>query len=280
MSIKKQLKYFLPPIFLDLYKNLFGKGILFSGNYMSWREASANATGYDSDSILAKVIVATNKVTSGETKFERDGVTFDVMHYPFPLIATLLRASTENRGQLTVLDFGGALGSSYYQCRDFLQGVNNLHWCVVEQAHFVESGSAHFATKNLSFFYQMKDVWTTHQPNVILFSGVLQYLPEPFVVLKEAIDSQVEYIIIDRTPFIEYGVSIISLQKVPTQIINSSYPVWLFNESEFKQIFSGKYSEITSFDALDGVIGQGRLKANFKGIVFKIIRESEDTVKP
>ena len=247
---------------------------------MSWREASANATGYDSDSILAKVIVATNKVTSGETKFERDGVTFDVMHYPFPLIATLLRASTENRGQLTVLDFGGALGSSYYQCRDFLQGVNNLHWCVVEQAHFVESGSAHFATQNLSFFYQMKDVWTTHQPNVILFSGVLQYLPEPFVVLKEAIDSQVEYIIIDRTPFIEYGVSIISLQKVPTQIINSSYPVWLFNESEFKQIFSGKYSEITSFDALDGVIGQGRLKANFKGIVFKIIRESEDTVKP
>jgi hypothetical protein len=45
----------------------------------------------------------------------------------------------------------------------------------------------------------------------------------------------------------------------------------LFNETEFKKIFKKKYQEITTFDALDGVLGYGKLKANYKGIIYKRI---------
>jgi putative methyltransferase (TIGR04325 family) len=269
MRIKKYLKPFCPPILIDFFNTILGRGIRFSGIYPSWSAASAYAVGYNSDSILEKVIAATNKVISGEVKFERDGQTFDVALYPFPLIATLLRAAAENDGKLTVLDFGGALGSSYHQCRDFLLAVKQVRWCVVEQPHFAEAGNQYFLSDTLLFFKHMKTVVAEYRPNVILFSGVLQYLPDPYAVLNEAIDSPAEYIVVDRNPFTESEATIISVQKIPKQIIHSSYPVRLFNESEFRQIFAGKYSAVSTFDALDGTVGRGRLKATFKGIVFR-----------
>ena len=271
MSIKKYLKPFCPPILLDLFNAMAGRCIRFSGNYASWSAASAGATGYSADSILNTVIAATAKVISGEVGFERDGQTFNAMAYPFPLIATLLKAAAENGGQLTVLDFGGALGSSYRQCRDFLHPVKDLRWCVVEQPHFADAGNQYFLSDKLLFFKEMKTVVAEYKPNVVLFSGVLQYLPEPYVVLGQAIDSLADYIVVDRQPFIEGDASVISLQKTPQQIIESSYPVWLFSEAEFRRAFSGRYSAIASFDAVDGIIGRGRLKATFKGIVFKKI---------
>jgi putative methyltransferase (TIGR04325 family) len=269
MSIKKYLKPFCPPILLDLFNAISGRCIRFSGIYSSWSAASAEAVGYSADTILNKVIVATNRVISGEVKFERDGLTFDATFYPFPLIATLLKAAAENDGKLTVLDFGGALGSSYHQCRDFLHAVKELRWCIVEQSHFAEAGNKYCQSDRLLFFKEMKTVVAEYKPNVILCSGVLQYLPEPYAALNEAIDSLAEYIVVDRNPFTESDTTILSVQKIPKQIIDSSYPVWLFNASEFRQIFSGKYSEVATFDALDGTVGRGRLKATFKGIVFR-----------
>jgi putative methyltransferase (TIGR04325 family) len=263
------LKAFCPPLLLDLFRNVSGTSIRFTGTYSSWSEAAADATGYSADSILSQAIVATRKVISGEAKFQRDGVTFSDALYPFPLISALLRAAVENNGELTVLDFGGSLGCTYHQCRDFLQGLRKLRWCIVEQAHVAEAGNQHFKSDNLLFFKEMKEVWTTYPPNVVLFSSSLQYLPEPYAVLRQVIDSATDYIIIDRNPFIEGNASVISLQKTPRQIVESSYPVWLFSEAELRREFSGKYSEIASFDAVDGIIGQGRLKATFKGIVFK-----------
>ena len=58
-------------------------------------------------------------------------------------------------------------------------------------------------------------------------------------------------------------------QKIPKKIVKSSYPIWLFNEEEFRNIFKKRYKEIATFDALDGVMGYGRLKAKYKGIIYK-----------
>jgi putative methyltransferase (TIGR04325 family) len=254
---------------LDLFHNISGRGIRFSGIYASWSEASANSTGYNAESILNQAIVATRKVISGEVKFERDGVTFDDPLYPFPLISALLRAAAEHAGELTVLDFGGSLGCTYFQCRDFLKGVKQLRWCVVEQPHYADAGNQYFVSDQLLFFKDVKEVWATHRPNVVLFSGSLQYLPDPYAVLRDTIDRLADYIIIDRHPFIEGEASVISLQTIPKQIVESSYPVWLFNEAEFRGQFSGRYAAIASFDAVDGIIGRGRLRTKFKGIVFR-----------
>ena len=245
MSLKLTVKSLLPPVALEVFRRLNRRNMVhFVGSYKDWQTAEKKAYGYDAASILDKVIVATRKVISGEAKFERDSMTFDTVLYPFPIIAILLRAASENENNLAVLDFGGALGSSYFQCRDFLHGVKNLHWCVVEQPHFVEAGNQYFTSEALLFFSKVKDSQCIHRANVVLFSGVLQYLPEPLTVIKEVIEIGADYIVIDRNPFVAKGETVLSLQKVPKNIVHSSYPVWLFNESKFRQVFSGKYSEV------------------------------------
>jgi putative methyltransferase (TIGR04325 family) len=269
MNIKRSLKSFCPPILLELFNTVLDRQIRFSGAYPSWSAAAADATGYAETYILDRAIAATESVLSGAAKFERDGVTFDFTPYPFPLIATLYRAAAENEGKLTVLDFGGALGSSYYQCRQFMQAISYVRWCVVEQSRFVEVGNERFKTEELLFFKEIKTVVAEYHPNVVLFSGVLQYLPEPFAVMDEALGVGADYIIVDRNPFAEADVLTLSVQKIPRQIIKSSYPAWLFGESEFRRFFSDKYTPIATFDALDGTVGRGRLKTNFKGLVLK-----------
>lgn len=274
MIYRQTLKSLVPPIILDLFRHLNQKkSVRFLGAYSDWETAVKDSKGYDSKAILQQAVAKTQLVVSGKVAYERDGVVFKKPEYPYPLLAILLRATSENNNKLTVLDFGGSLGSTYHQCRSFLQGVLSLKWCVVEQSHFVSAGRANFTDKVLSFHNSIVDCLEGNPPNVVLFSGVLQYLPEPFAVLQQVIKSNVDYIVIDRNPFLVKGGAVLSIQKVPKSIIETSYPVWLFNEQEFKQVFAEKYAEIATFDAIDGTIGQGCLTAKFKGIIFKRIEE-------
>ncbi len=43
----------------------------------------------------------------------------------------------ENNNNLSVLDFGGSLRSTYYQNKTFLENLNSIEWSIVEQTHFL-----------------------------------------------------------------------------------------------------------------------------------------------
>ena len=94
------------------------------------------------------------------------------------------------------------------------------------------------------------------------------------LILEKIIQTKTDYIVIDRSPFLIKGKTKLTIQKIPKTIVDCSYPIWLFNETEFKKKFKKKYQEITTFDALDGVLGYGKLKAHYKGIIYKRIKSS------
>lgn len=258
-----------PPILLEAYQAICQKRITFRGTYESWEEARKHSSGYDADAILDRVKDAARKVRSGAAVCERDSVLFDTPLYPFPLLTTLLRAALEHDGRLTVLDFGGALASSYYQCRDFFSGLQSLRWCVVEQPKFVACGKQEFQTDVVRFYESVESCVKEESPTVILMSGVLQYLPAPLKILAEVSRIGAPFIIIDRTPVALSGQQAISVQHVPSTIMRSSYPVWLFNEEQLKKPLHGLYEEIATFDAVDGKIGEGNLKVRFIGVIFQ-----------
>jgi hypothetical protein len=56
------------------------------------------------------------KVKNGDAPYARDAVVFDELVYPFPVLAGLLRARATNKNRLIVLDVGGSLRTTYYQC--------------------------------------------------------------------------------------------------------------------------------------------------------------------
>lgn len=259
----------MPPLAYDIYRSIRGGGIQFNGVYPDWVSAQRQSEGYDADQILEKVRVASHKVLRGEVVWERDSVVFDAPQYPFPVISMLLRAAFENDGTLNVLDFGGALGSSYYQSRDFLNKVKSVKWCVVEQPNFVECGKREFQFENLLFNDNLENMIKDVRPNLILASGVLQYMSSPREILDIFSHSKADYIVIDRTPIAINGNQVISVQSVPSEINKSSYPLWLFNENILKEPLLTNYNEMASFPAVDGKLGNGTLKAVFKGFIFQ-----------
>ena len=248
---KNFLKAFFPSIIISGYRWARTHGVtndVWSGNYSNWAKAQAQCSGYDSEIILDKVKNALLKVKNGQAVYERDSVLFDEIQYSWGLLAGLLRAALENDGKLCVLDFGGSLGSSYYQNKEFLSTLKELQWCIVEQPHFVDCGKAHFEDEQLKFFGTIEECMAKYKPNVLLLSSILQYLEKPCEWIEKFVGLGIPYIIIDRTSFVESKTDILTIQNVPESIYSASYPTWFFNESNFKSQFK-EYSLIGVFES-------------------------------
>lgn len=267
LKILHILKSITPPIALTFFRRLSDKPGEFSGNYRTWDKACQASSGYDSDVILNRVKDALLKVKNGEAVYERDSVLFGNVEYSWPLLAGLLWVASRNGNRLNLIDFGGSLGSTYYQNLKFLAHLNGLQWSIVEQEKFFECGKRSFENVHLRFYRTLDECIGERHPDAILFSSVIQYLEKPYKLLADVIDRGFTYVIFDRTSFLEKGDDRITVQKVPPQIYPASYPAWFFNREKFLNFFSGKYELITEFDSFESFQLEGQITRN-KGFVF------------
>lgn len=250
--MKQFIKSLIPPILIDIYRKYNQSKYGWQGNYGNWAEAQKASTGYDSDEILQKVRSSLLKVKNGEAVYERDSVIFDEIQYSWPLLAGLMFASAKSRGVLKVLDFGGSLGSTYFQNKKFLDEMDEVSWSVVEQKHFVDVGKQEFEDDRLRFYYDVKSCVEKEKPNVLLLSSVLQYIEKPYELLDDILKYDFEFIIFDRTSFGNANKDLIKLQVVPESIYNASYPCWFFDFNKLISYFEESYKLIEVFDGNDG----------------------------
>ncbi|MBN8913201.1 MAG: methyltransferase, TIGR04325 family [Rhizobiales bacterium] len=267
-GVKATAKQWLPDEAVRLARHWAGYGSHFRGTYDTWEAAAENVGGYDSGNILDRVEQATAAVCDGRATFERDGVLFDTADLPYPLLAGLLRAAAQD-GRLHVVDFGGALGSTYHQCRRFIEAVPDVRWQVVEQPHFVARGRAKFSDGVLDFADSIEEAFRAIAPNVALASGVLQYVPHPGEVLDELARRDIGYILIDRTPIVAGARETLARQLVSSRVVNASYPVRLFTQESLLAPLAGRYELIAEFDALDNPMGGLRRRVDFKGFLLQ-----------
>lgn len=252
---------------------LFLKGYGWYGNFKSWEAAKEASTGYDAENILHQVKISLLKVKNGEAVYERDSVLFDRIEYSWELLSALMWIAAQNKGSLHIIDFGGSLGSTYYQNKIFLDSLAEVSWNVVEQSNCVKVGLESFQDDRLQFHTSIKDcsLQSLVQMNVILFSSVLQYLEFPYETLKESFDCQIEYIIIDRTGFTLNSMERITVQKVPGRIYEATYPCRFFNEKEFVSYFEeNNYRLVFDFNSLDCA----NIRSKYKGFIFKRINNA------
>lgn len=239
MRIKEIIKLITPPILLKAATRLCGKDNSLRGNYSSWSEAMALCTGYDDKAILEKTREAVMKVKRGEAVYERDSVLFDKVIYSWPLLAGLMCVAAQNDGVLNVLDFGGSLGSTYFQNRAFLEKLREVRWNIIEQPAHVKTGKKMIEDDHIKFYFSAEECFKDTKPNVIILSNVLQYLKEPYKKLGELLSLKVDNIIIDRTPFWAGEADMLCIQRVPRHIYEASYPVWILSEERFNAAIDG-----------------------------------------
>ena len=276
-KVKRIINAITPPILINLFRFIRSEqkkpdikpSSGWVGNYSTWQDAKAICTGYENDAILEKCKNSLLKVKNGEAAYERDSFVFDKIQYSWGLLAGLQKASIENKGILNVLDFGGSLGSTYFQNKAFLKGLDFLTWNIVEQEHFINCGKEFFQNEELRFYQSIESCFQENEINVILLSSVLQYLENPKELIDKIIRLKVDYIIVDRTAFID-GPDQIAVQNVPEYIYKASYPCWFFNEKLFLDQFTTNYNVLTDFDngfTAPQCIGNGK-KAYWKGMIF------------
>jgi putative methyltransferase (TIGR04325 family) len=273
-NIRKYLKRFLPPILTDaLRKHTLANQhpeYGWFGNYHSWEEASAECAGFNSESILEKVRNSALEVKNGKAVFERDSVTFYRIDFSFPLLTCLMWIAAQNRGKLNIIDFGGSLGSTYFQNHKLLKELDELSWNIIEQPNFVSVGKKEFETHQLKFFSSIENCLEGNSPDTILLSSVLQYLEKPHHFLKNLVHYNFKFIILDRTSFINDTRDRLTIQNVPDNIYTGSYPSWFFNYQHLMHIFENNYEIILDFeDPITQKVILDDKSCNWKGLILK-----------
>ena len=237
------------------------------GDYQSWQAALSDATGYDNPAILQKTKEATFKVKNGEAVYERDSVLFDEIQYSWPLLAGLMWVAAIHKGSFNVLDFGGSLGSTYYQNRLFLSKLEVVAWNVIEQDNYVTVGKQFFEDSRLKFYKSIEECIRETSPNVAVCSSSLQYVEQPYQILAELCEAGIDCVIIDRTPFHDGVTDRLCIQHVPKEIYAASYPSWIFSHSAFSARAAGLGFEIpVEFENPDRLLGSFDFR--YMGMIF------------
>ena len=238
---------FIPAIVKRIARYSFKYG--WHGRYSNWAKALKKATGYNAQTVLQRVKDAALKVQSGQAKYERDGIAQDHIEVFYPLLATLLWVGSQNNNRLIIIDYGGSLGTSYRQNFPFLKHFEKLEWNLIEQKMFVDEGRENFENEHLKFYYSLEDVLSVASPQLLLFSSSLQYMEKPYELLGKIKESSIEYLMIDRTAFINEPDDRLTIQTVPPAFYDASYPCWFFSEQKMGNFLVDTFEPVYNFES-------------------------------
>jgi len=217
------------------------------GNYPCWDDLIESVDGYSSVNILDKTKEALLQVKNGTAIYERDSVLFDKIVHPFPLLTCLFHSAALLKRPINIIDFGGSLGSTYFQTKNLIGKDICASWNIVEQEHYVKAGKEYFEDDHLKFFSSIENCLQVQKIDLILFSSSIQYLPEPHLLLKQLAGYNFDFIVFDRTAFHHGKKDRLTLQIVPPEIYKAAYPAWFFHEESFLNHFTSDYTVICDF---------------------------------
>lgn len=213
---------------------------VFQGDYPGWAAACAVAEGYDDPEKSTRIIAAAREVRAGRAGWDRDGVLFHEPQWHEPLVAALRRVAQAGGGVLEVVDFGGGLGSTWWQHRTALADFR-VSWRVVERARLVDAGRREFSDAVLTFHPTLAAAQAASPAQVILLSSVLPYLEDPHALLREVAAWGAPHVIVDRTPFVTGGRDRLAVQSAPPDLGGGRYPCWLFDRAGVTTAFQVHY---------------------------------------
>lgn len=242
------------------------KGFYVQGDFASWEEAKEHADGYDNRVILDKVYKATLEVMNGKAKYERDSVVFYETAYTYHLL-TLIGVICSRKDTINVIDVGGALGSLYWQNKDFLDAYEgkNILWKIVEHPNYVKCGREKIQNDKISFWYGLNDI---QDADIVIFSGVLQCVKDYKEMIKEAVKLRPKYILIDRTMFSVR--SRIAIQYAGETICKNAYPIKIFEEAEILHLMEGYRLKAQFPSCVDGVFYVDRQRVDVQCMLFEL----------
>lgn len=196
-----------------------GRNAKFRGAFSSYEDAMAavrpNAlAGYDNEQIA--------------------DVAFDAMckrwTWDYPVIFWIQRLS---KGAKRLLDAGGHMGAKYRAFADVLELPADFEWIVYDVPAIVRAGrerSARDGIRALSFYDTLE---ATPATDLLVASGLLQYLDIPFTDFLNRLPMKPRHIILNKVATSE-GPTIFTLEDFGM----AEVPYRVYNHAAFRQLIS------------------------------------------
>ena len=219
-----------------------------------WEEAAQLAQRSrrpDPRTHVERVRDATLAVRNGAAVATRDSVILSSPEYQFALLAGLLKHAVAHE-TLNVVDFGGSLGSMYFQFKRFAPRAA-IRWNIVELPEMVDCGKEFLESDELGFHGSLEECLRSEHPQVGILSGVLHFVSEPYPLLATFAASTCRGLIIDRVPLTDLQGDMAAAHMVSGTRFASdrSFPCWLFSSNVLKRYLERDWEVISQFPSLD-----------------------------
>ncbi|MBP2232913.1 putative methyltransferase (TIGR04325 family) [Azospirillum agricola] len=223
---------------------------IFSGPYASLALAEARSQRYDDDRIVSRL------VETRQAHLQWEGM-LDPLHQQLgaALLAGALRGGSAGK-PLRVCDFGGGLGAAYTILDAILGPSVELEWDVVETPAMARAGNAQFAQKGLRF-YESIDALGDREHDVIIVSGVFQYLPEPVETFAQLARRPHHHMVVNRFPIREGSEEVLEdaclVQDMALIESGMFLPHWGFSRQRWRAVFGATHDTVYHWtDGFDG----------------------------
>lgn len=207
-----------------------------SGDYGSFAEAQAEAEVIDSNDYVVDV-VRKAKVDGRHTLATPTGPGLE----PGGAVAALATALTHRAPgeRVRILDFGGALGSHYFDAKRLYRDAFGFEWVVSETNTMADAGNEHFANEELRFVADWREAKDL-EPSVVLVRGALQYIEDPIETLRGLLSYGPGHIVLDVLPLIPGERDRLTIQRLRSR--PGAYPCWFFSERLWLEILEEEYA--------------------------------------
>lgn len=223
---------------------------LFSGIHPDHAAAARVAQAYDDERIVATLVEA-------QSRWRWDGV--------LPPLAQQLTAAclagAARRGladrRLRVCDFGGGLGGGRAVLAAVLGPAVELDWDVVETPALARAGNARFAGPGLRFHGSL-DALDDREHDIIIVSGVLQYLAQPAETFARLARRPHHHMVMNRFPIRRSAAAAVRTDVCTVQDLGLlhagvSVPHWCFSEDRWRGVVDATHDTVLRWtDGFDG----------------------------
>lgn len=239
MTFRDALRMVLPYGVVQAIRR-HNRGIL--GSYRTWEDALQATGPYQPE--MTVLIETVRKYRDREPSFlNRYDPSSRVIWYP--LLAGLLTAGIRCEGRLSVLDFGGSLGQTWFGLEYALRYLPfPTTWCVVDQRECVEAGAQLFQSDQLRFYASVEAAASAQASNTVVCSSTLQYLDQPYDTLDMLARLRVPNIILDRTVISNGDTELIMRQRTPADMGGDVHPLRALKRTRLAGVLADRGYEL------------------------------------
>lgn len=234
-------------------KYLYRYGSGWSGDYKNWQDAMKHCTGYDDPSITEKALSSILETKDQSDRYERDSSIIEgTPDFAFNSLRWMKSFAEGNK--IDLVDFGGSLGSSFFQLKPFLDNYS-VKWNVIEQEHVAAVGKSKLENDQLKFFSNIQNIPDASSISTFFSSAAIQYLQDPYKVLHDLNLREFKYLIFDRLSVHESEKDRLTIQIVPKKRYKAIYPCWFLSKKKFLNYFIDLgFALIDSYSSLGGKV--------------------------